>query len=40
MEIAEIIVRIDRVTFLLICLLTDGKIIIDNVLYILNVIIR
>ena len=31
--------RIDRVTFLLICLLTDGKIIIDNILYILNIII-
>lgn len=38
MEIAEVIVRMGRVTFLLICILTDGKIITDNILYILNVI--
>lgn len=38
MEIAEVIVRMGRVTFLLICILTDGKILIDNILYILNVI--
>lgn len=38
MEIAEVIVRMGWVTFLLICILTDGKIIIDNILYILNII--
>ena len=38
MEIAEVIVRMGWVTFLLICILTDGKIITDNILYILNVI--
>ena len=32
------IVRMGWVTFLLICRLTDGKIITDNILYILNVI--
>ena len=37
MEIAEVIVRMGWVTFLLICILTDGKIITDNILYILNV---
>ena len=35
----EVIVRMGWVTFLLICILTDGKIIIDNILYILNIII-
>ena len=37
-ETAEVIARMGRVTFLLICILTDGKILIDNILYILNVI--
>lgn len=38
MEIAEVIVRMGWVTFLLICILTDGKIITDNILYILKII--
>lgn len=37
-ETAEVIARMGLVTFLLICILTDGKILIDNILYILNVI--
>ena len=37
MEIAEVIVRMGRVTFLLICILTDGKIITDNIRENLNI---
>ena len=36
--IAAVIVRMEQATFLLICKLTNGKIIIDNILYILNII--
>ena len=37
-SIVTVIVRREQVTFLLICMLTNGKIIIDNILYILNII--
>ena len=37
MEIAEVTVRMGWVTFLLICILTDGKIITDNIRENLNI---